>query len=75
MHPDIVFFGEGMVGRHDHNQLIDPDRFAIEFVIGLLGQGDNRKFHFVIGDRAAGILRIHEMQVQVNLRITDFEIA
>ena len=64
-----------MIGGHNHHQSIDPDRFADETFVGVLGQGDDRQFQFAVGNRDAGIFRIHEVQVKIDSRVAYLEVS
>ena len=64
-----------MIPGYDHHQFVYPHRIKVKPGIGHFGQSHNGEFEFVIGYGGASVFRIHEVQVQVYLRVANFKLT
>ncbi len=63
-----------MVDSEHYHHPIDPDGFTVEAFIAIFRQGHYGQFQVVVGNCHAGILGIHELQIEVDLRVANLEI-
>ena len=61
--------GQGVIGRHHEHQRVPPQRPGDHAVVGDRRQGNDGQLRTALHDQVVGLLGVHEVDVDIGLRI------